>query len=83
MDPTKKGQTPQLGWPAKFRKMKFRETKFRKMFREIFIAQFAKLSSDFREISRNELYENFAKAFLEYCTETNFFSFLQLNSYRI
>ncbi len=45
-----------LGWPAKFR-----ETKFREMFREIFISHFAKFSNDFREISRNKIYENFAK----------------------
>jgi hypothetical protein len=45
-----------LGWPAKFR-----ETKFLEMFREIFITHFAKFSNDFREISRNEIYEYFAK----------------------
>jgi hypothetical protein len=41
-----------LGWPAKFREMKFRE---------IFISHFAKFSNDFREILRNKIYENFAK----------------------
>jgi hypothetical protein len=46
----------QVGWPAKFR-----ETKFREMFREIFISHFAKFSNDFREISRTKIYENFTK----------------------
>jgi hypothetical protein len=45
-----------LGWPAKFR-----ETKFREMFREIFISHFAKFSNDFREISQNKIYENITK----------------------
>jgi hypothetical protein len=40
-----------LAWPAKFR-----ET-----FREIFISHFAKFLNYFREISRYEIYENFAK----------------------
>ncbi len=66
-----------VGWPAKFR-----ETKFREMFSEIFISHFAKFSNDFREISRNEIYENFAKVIWQNCTETNVVSFLLLNSYR-
>jgi hypothetical protein len=31
------------------------------MFFEIFISYFAKFYNDFREISRNKIYENFAK----------------------
>jgi hypothetical protein len=69
--------TSHVWWPAKFR-----ETKFCEMFREIFISHFAKFSNDFREISRNEIYENFAKVIWQNCTETNFVSFLLLNSYR-
>ncbi len=42
-----------LGWPAKFREMKFRE-----MFREIFISHFTKFSNDFREILRNFVKQN-------------------------
>ncbi len=45
-----------LAWPAKFRETKFRET-----FREIFISHFAKFSNYFREILWNKIYESFAK----------------------
>jgi hypothetical protein len=45
-----------VGWPAKFR-----ETKFREMFREIFISHFAKFYNDFREILRNFAKQNIWK----------------------
>ncbi len=58
-----------VGWPAKFR-----ETKFREMFREIFISHFAKFNDSrnfakqniwkFREISRNWSYKTVQKQLL-------------------
>jgi hypothetical protein len=45
-----------VAWPAKFRETKFRET-----VREIFSLRFAEFLNYFREILRNEIYENFAK----------------------
>ncbi len=68
---------PYLTWPAKFRETKFRET-----FREIFISHYAKFLNYFREISRNEIYENFAKEILQNCTEMKCVYLLKLNSYR-
>ncbi len=37
----------------------------------------------FRETKYMKISRNFAKVILQNCTETNFVSFLQLNSYRI
>jgi hypothetical protein len=51
-----------VAWPAKFRETKFRET-----FREIFISHFVKFLNYFREISRN-----FAKRNLRKFRESDF-----------
>ncbi len=70
-----------VGWPAKFR-----ETKFREMFREILFRisrNFLMTFAIFRETKYMKISLNFAKVILQNCTETNFVSFLQLNSYRI